>query len=246
MQSEILSKTIRDVAASVKYTGKLTIFNGAGISKAAGIPLAGEIVHIVADRLFSQAGRPAGDDLDTWLQRQPFYDHDKPYASLLDAAYPNRIERSKFFQSLITGKSSTKAHLAIAELMQKGIVNGVLTTNFDSLMEYAVVQVCNRVPCTILFNELPEFLRKDSLRPKVLKLHGDYLFGNIQNLERELSLVKNSMREKLRLYAYEETLVIAGYSGGDDSVMQVFEELAADPAAFPGGIYWLYLQNYPP
>ena len=72
------------------------------------------------------------------------------------------------------------------------------------------------------------------MRPKVLKLHGDYLFGNIQNLERELSLVKNSMREKLRLYAYAETLVIAGYSGGDDLVIQVFEEFAADPTAFPG------------
>ena len=130
--------------------------------------------------------------------------------------------------------------------MQKGIVNGVLTTNFDFLMEYAIVQICNRVPCTVLFDKLPEFLRKNLSRPKVLKLHGDYLFGNIQNLERELSLVKISMREKLRLYAYAETLVIAGYSGGDDSVMQVLEELAADPAAFPGGIYWLYVQNHTP
>ena len=94
MKSEILSKTVRDVAASVKHSGKLTVFIGAGISRAAGIPLAGEIVHIVADQLFSQAGRPASADLDTWLHRQPFYDSNKPYASLLDAAYPNRIERS--------------------------------------------------------------------------------------------------------------------------------------------------------
>ena len=119
MKDEILSKTIRDVAASVKYTGKLTVFNGAGISKDAGIPLAGEIVHIVAAELLSQARESAGDNLEKWLQKQPFYDNNQPYASILDAAYPNRIERSKFFQSLITGKSP-RAHRAIAELMKKG------------------------------------------------------------------------------------------------------------------------------
>jgi len=243
-----LQRSLADVVTALQSTGAVTIFLGAGISRAAGIPLAGEIVARLAQRLRGLDAPEGGGDGDVWewLEAQPFYDRGNPYASVLDTAFSNRTQRARYFQELIHGKVPTNGHLAIANLMRYQVVSAVLTTNFDRLMEHAIVRVCRCMPCVLLFDELPSHINIWSDRPKVLKLHGDYLFGNIRNLERELQLVKESMSAKIGIAAQRGPCIVAGYSGADRSVMEAFECLAADSRAFIGGVYWLMLEDAMP
>ncbi len=239
-------RTLDDVASAIRLSRRLTVFLGAGISRSADIPLASEIIAELGNELKSKntTGLENNQDVYKWLEKQPFYDESNPYASVLDTSFPNRIERKNYFETLINGKQPTKAHFAIAELMSCGIVPNVLTTNFDRLMEYAIIRICRQMPCVLLFDEIPNYLDIKSNRPKVLKLHGDYLFGNIRNLGYELYLVKESMSKKIELAAKQGVLIVAGYSGGDNSVMEVFEELATQKDAFPDGVYWLTLRGH--
>lgn len=242
-----LARTLKDVSDSFNRTKKFSIFLGAGVSKSAGIPIVSEIVESLSTKLYSNNKNPTDKDTQgiyTWLKKQSFYNPENPYASVLDASFPNRIERAAYFDRLIRGKSPSKAHLAIATLMKRNIVSTVLTTNFDRLMEYTVVRVCRQMPIISLFDKLPNYIDMGSKRPKIFKLHGDYLYGNIRNLGYEMYLVKQSMSKKIEITAKEGPLIVAGYSGGDDSIMDIFGELAADPSTFPGGIYWLNLRGH--
>ena len=54
-----------------------------------------------------------------------------------------------------------------------------------------------------------------SRRAKILKLHGDYLYGNISNLGHELWATKESMARKLAMLSDAGPMIVAGYSGGD-------------------------------
>lgn len=249
MTSELnIYRTPNDVVNAIQSLGKLTVFLGAGVSKSAGIPLAGEIISSLAEKLKEKdnTGADKNQNIRKWLEKQPFYNEDNPYASVMDVAFPSRTERAAYFENLIRGKSPTKAHLSIATLMEHGIVQCVLTTNFDRLMEYTILCVCRQMPCVLLFDEIPAYVNMASNRPKVFKLHGDYLFRNIRNLEYELYLVKESMSKKIELISRQGSLIIAGYSGADNSVMEVFEELATQKNTFPDGVYWLTLRGHIP
>ena len=223
----IVHRTMHDVVNAIESSGRLNVFLGAGISRSAGIPLAGEIVSSLAEKLKAKTTGQTDENQSSceWLEKQAFYNRDNPYSSVLDATFPNRTKRAKYFESLVSRKLPSRAHLAIATLMERGIVPCVLTTNFDRLMEYSILRVCRQMPSVLLFDEVPIYLDVKSNRPKVLKLHGDYLFGNIRNLGYELYLVKESMHKKIELAARQGVLIVAGYSGADNSVMDVFEHL---------------------
>jgi len=212
---KFIQKTIHDLIGAIKKYSSFTPFIGAGISNASGIPLAGEIWRSLGTRLYEKYNNSTPENiklLEEWLYKQPFFREENPYASILDVALINREERKLYFQSIISGKSPSQAHNAISKLMTHGYAKVVVTTNFDRLMEYSIINICSCMPIIVFFDEIPEYVNMNSLRPKVFKLHGDYLFGNIQNLDREIYLVKKSMSEKIRMIAYDGPLVVAGGS----------------------------------
>jgi hypothetical protein len=81
-------------------------------------------------------------------------------------------------------------------------------------------------------------VRITSKRPKIVKLHGDFLFDNIKNTVRELETLEDNMKNKLRQFASEFGFVFLGYSGNDRSVMDVINTLVRSEGYFPHGIYW--------
>jgi len=248
MSSRIVYRTIDDLLESFNRKKEITIFIGAGVSKSSGIPLASEIITSLGDRLYNENNSKITKDenVDNWLKNQPFFDPENPYASILDTAFPNKEERTKYFNTLMEGKSPTKAHLSIAKLMNHDIITAFLTTNFDRLMEYACLQICQAFPIILLFDKSPQYVNMKSKRPKIFKLHGDYLYGNIRNLYYELYSVKQSMLEKIKTIINKGPLIVVGYSGGDHSIMDVFDELSKIPSAFPCGIFWITLRSYIP
>ena len=81
-------------------------------------------------------------------------------------------------------------------------------------------------------------IRVTSGRPKILKLHGDFLYDNIKTTVAELETLETNTKRKLNQFAQEYGLVILGYSGRDRSVMDTLELLLRDDDNYKQGVYW--------
>jgi tetratricopeptide (TPR) repeat protein len=228
------------VTSALPSAGGFFVFLGAGASVAAGIPTAGGIIRELAR---ASLGAPAECNPESWVRSQPYFDANEPYASVLDAALPSQRERVAYFERLIAGRVPTRGHRAIASLVNAGVCRGIVTTNFDRLAEYAVLSECHHAPRVVATDSRTE--PRSTRRAQIFKLHGDYLYQNIRNLGHELWMMRQSTRRKLAYVAGSGPLVVAGYSGSDDSVMDAMEAAVDGNDAFVGGIFWLMLHGVP-
>ena len=81
-------------------------------------------------------------------------------------------------------------------------------------------------------------VRLMSDRPKVVKLHGDFLYDSIKNTSSELQSLEANMREKFIEFAKEYGLIVVGYSGNDHSIMDLLDLLIRSENYFRNGLYW--------
>lgn len=117
-------------------------------------------------------------------------------------------------------KVPTKAHRAIARLVQSGYVRVILTTNFDRLMESALRDV--GVEPTVIASEdaLRGAVPLIHSRRYVVKLHGDYLDTRILNTETELSKYTSAMNKLLDRIIDEHGLIVSGWSADWDPALR--------------------------
>ena len=71
------------------------------------------------------------------------------------------------------------------------------------------------------------------------KLHGDFRSRRLKNTSDELREQDAKLRQALVTACGRYGLVVAGYSGRDDSVMRALEEACVENA-FPAGLFWLH------
>ena len=81
-------------------------------------------------------------------------------------------------------------------------------------------------------------IRVTSKRPKVIKLHGDYLYDNIKNTTSETQSLESNTRYKFMEFGKDFGLVVIGYGGRDQSVMDVLSLLLKQDDYLKNGVYW--------
>src|SRR5262249_6389913 len=134
----------------ISRAGSLSFLLGAGISRAAGIPLASEIITSLGGEILGYDTATTPDVVWNALAAKPFFRPAAPYAWVLEARFSSQRARADYFEHLIIGKQPTVAHRCIAALLRHGYGSIVTTTNFDRLMEYAVLSTCDQVPVVSL------------------------------------------------------------------------------------------------
>lgn len=77
-----------------------------------------------------------------------------------------------------------------------------------------------------------------SKRPKIIKLHGDYLFDDIKSTLRETESLNDNMKNKFIEFAKDHGLIVVGYAGNDCSIMDILNMLLQKEDYFKYGIYW--------
>ena len=77
-----------------------------------------------------------------------------------------------------------------------------------------------------------------STRPKIIKLHGDYLFDDIKTTLRETESLEMNMKMKFQEFAKDFGLIVVGYAGNDRSIMDILTYLLQHEDYFKNGIYW--------
>lgn len=84
-----------------------------------------------------------------------------------------------------------------AELVNAQRFNRITTTNFDDLANDALTRFYDLKPLVCSFDSAVLGIRIGALRPKIVKLHGDFLFDNMRNVKSELKSLSENMEEKM-------------------------------------------------
>lgn len=213
------------LAQLIRNNRQPALFVGAGISKEAGIPLAFGVIEELKKLYPKSLKKPAGN---------------YQYAEAFEKALPDKAQRRQFFEEVCSDKPPHKEHNLIAHLVEHKIFSIVFTTNFDHLTELAMTYRCSPQPRVYLYDVDIEPQEYSSASPKVLKLHGDFLFDDMANLDEELQRrLSENMRLKLQTYLRGRGLVVVGYGGNDETIMQFLEQLAESPEGMKDGLWWI-------
>lgn len=219
---------ISQIAFSVhRNKGVYALLLGSGVSRASGILTGWEIL----DDLIRQVGVLQGvDGLVDWSKWYQDKTGNAPdYSRVLEELTQCAAERRKILEDYIEPtnedleeglKVPTKAHQAIAELVRRGYIKLLITTNFDRLLETALRE--KGVEPTVVSSE-------DTLKGAVpirhtecyiFKLHGDYKDTRILNIDTELESYRQSYESTLNTIFNEYGLIICGWSGEWDEALR--------------------------
>jgi SIR2-like domain len=200
---------------------------GSGVSRAAEIPTGWEITLDLVRRVAALEGVTDQVNWASWYKDA--HGKEPGYSDLLDQLAATADERRSILHSYIEPneddsavgkKMPTKAHRAIARLVQAGYVRVIFTTNFDRLTENALRDV--GVEPTVIASEdaLKGAVPLIHSRCYVVRLHGDYLDTRTLNTETELSTYSATMNSLLDRIIDEHGLIICGWSGDWDPALR--------------------------
>ena len=240
-------------------------FLGAGASVSAGLPTAMDMIWEFKRALYISRSRSPGEtwtDLSQPAVRNRIDAHIESmggmpspgapdeYAALFEAAYPAEQDRREFLDAKMRGATPSYGHMALATLMRQQLTRIVWTTNFDALVADACAKVYDTTSelttVTLDTVDLARNAITEERWPVEVKLHGDFRSRRLKNTDDELRHQDAKLREMLVDSCRRFGLVVAGYSGRDDSVMDALEEAMKDSNAFPSGLFWLHRGDYPP
>lgn len=117
-------------------------------------------------------------------------------------------------------------------------VNTIFTTNFDDLLNEAFYRYSKERPIVCAHDSSISSITVTSKRPKIIKLHGDYLFDDIKSTLRETESLNDNMKNKFIEFAKDHGLIVVGYAGNDRSIMDILNMLLQKEDYFKYGIYW--------
>lgn len=217
---------IKEDVYNAKQRRGATVLLGAGASKSAGVPLAGEFCAQIKTR-FQQKYRRAEKS------------GDMGYQSLM--AQLSVDQRRELLSEAIDAAKINWAHIALAGMIRDGYVTRVLTPNFDPL----VVQACallNVFPSIYDFAASSAFKPNHVGSPAVFYLHGQRTGFRLLNTQPECEAHADSLRPVFDEAGQGRPWIVVGYSGQNDPVF----DLLLRQRTFDGGLYWVTHQSDEP
>ncbi|WP_419706522.1 SIR2 family protein [Promicromonospora sp. NFX87] len=240
-----LSPSVMLATAMHAQPGVYAVLLGSGVSTGAGVPTGWGIVNELVRRVAAQEGPEAEADAVAdaeawWVGR---FEEQLGYSSLLQKLAPTAPTRQAILESFLEPKAGedvepirpSRAHEALAQLVKRGVVRVIVTTNFDRLMEQALhaagvePQVISRPSAAVGMRPLAH------APATVIKLHGDYKDTDSLNTDEELALYPEAWTALLQQILDEYGLLISGWSADWDTAL-VGEIEKAPGRRYP--MYW--------
>lgn len=224
---------VRSIA--IMNPGEIDFFLGAGASINSGIPSGGDLVWYFKRLIYCNENRVSvekykdlylpstRDMLQDYFDKKGTYppqNDPKEYSYYFQECYPIAISRQRFIDEQVAYKNPSLGYLCLAELISKNKIKNIWTTNFDSLVETATniidpqkdMLVCSSANSTSIPNFNPQ-------HPCICKLHGDFRYDTLQNTDEELQALEKAIYEYWKQSMMGRGLVVVGYSGNDNSIM---------------------------
>ena len=201
-------------------------FLGAGASVTGDIPLAGKIASDILEKF---ADNPAFEDLK---------EDDKEYAKLMALLSP--YQRNELLKQYIDEAKINVTHIYLAQLLENGFADYVLTVNFDNLMLRALA-LYNIFPPTYDMAILKDLTTTTFPEKSVVYLHGQHHGLWLLNTEDEMNKVAKTVPRIFDRISNKRPWIFIGYSGSDP----IFEHIK-NLGRFDNGLYWVGYNNSNP
>ncbi|MEZ3115992.1 SIR2 family protein [Halobaculum sp. MBLA0147] len=206
---------------------------GAGASRPepAGVPTTSELIDEWKQQCYERAD-PDIDSVDRWatgVEERDMDPEQSEYGFWFEEFRPSRGGRRNYIRDLVEDAQPTAGHVILASMMsdddgRRNIVPVTLTTNFDDLLFDSFYLYLEKTPQLINHGAVAPAFRLTRSDPAVVKLHGDYLYDNLQNLKTETADLEKGMERLLQDTIRECGLVVVGYSGRDESIMSALRQ----------------------
>lgn len=257
-------RTVKDLVNYIsvkenKDTSNYSIFLGAGASRSSGISTAFELIVEWMEELYERYNYKKFElnnnsdndlyaryrELKLYFEREQasWFDATNPYSSLFEKKFDLAPQRRRFIENEVDGKLPSIGYAYLVSLVKHNYFNSIFTTNFDDLINEAFYQLSNRRPIVCAHDSSVHSISVTSQRPKIIKLHGDYLFEDIKSTLKETESLENNIKDKLIEFCKEYGLIVVGYAGNDRSIMDTLEYLIKSDSYLKNGIYWCIREN---
>lgn len=207
--------------------GVYAVLLGSGVSRSANIPTGWEVTCDLVRRVAEIQGVEPQADPVAWYRET--FGKEPDYSDLLKQLTSSPEERRSILHGYIEPtkqeweegkKRPTDAHRAIARLVRGGFIRVILTTNFDRLMEQALIDEGIQPVVIASDDALKGASPLIHSRCTVVKLHGDYLDTRIKNTDRELSEYSADMNQYLGRILDDHGLIVCGWSADGDTALR--------------------------
>ncbi len=250
-------RTVKDLIRFIetkenKDVSNYSIFLGAGASRSSGISTASELIngwmkelyerYEAEEYTFSEDGMfdNEQEDLIRFFEKNysSWFDSSNAYSSLFERKFDLAPQRRRFVEKEVDGKLPSIGYAYLVSLVENNFFNAIFTTNFDDLLNEAFYQLSSTRPIVCAHDSSVHSISVSSKRPKIIKLHGDYLFENIKSTLRETESLESNTSDKLKEFCKEYGLIVVGYAGNDRSIMDILDFLIKNDTYLRNGVYW--------
>jgi hypothetical protein len=232
------------------------LFLGAGASISSGIHSGNDLVWLFKRELLSISGKINGkkfQDLKVEANKKVIQSHfaeedsktTNPYSYYFEKCYPDPLVRQEFLTNMVRDKKPSIGFMCLSALVGQQKLNTVWTTNFDDLIERAINKL--DISCQVVSPENAKSVQnfRDDI-PTIVKLHGDFRYDALQNTDEELRILEDNLHHYFLDASEKRGLLVVGYSGSDESVLQTLDKALEKPHAFPKGLIWCIPKDVTP
>lgn len=231
---------------------KYAFLLGAGCSISSGIQSAYECIwewkkmiyqtnnNICDESIENFKNKKVQSIIQNWLDNQgrfPTKDAENEYSFYANECFPIDDDRRKYFQKICSNAQPAIGYKATALLAKIGFLDSVWTTNFDDLMRDACISQ-KFLSIDISLENTSKIVNRtqNSSELPIVKLHGDFKYGDLKNTEEELKKQDEIFHKKMIEYLSDKHLIVFGYSGRDHSLMNTLKEVYSKDGG--GRLYW--------
>lgn len=240
-----LIRFIANTSENSEVTGikapNYSVLLGSGASITSGIRSGQNLIDIWKKEVYQESGKTSEmtiEDFFSSTNAPDWYEESNAYSALFENRYDLQRHRRVFVEHEVSGKTPSIGYAYLVKLIEQGFFNTVFTTNFDDLLNEAFYRFSKNRPIVCAHDSSISGISVTSTRPKIIKLHGDYLFDDIKTTLRETESLEMNMKMKFQEFAKDFGLIVVGYAGNDRSIMDILTYLLQHEDYFKNGIYW--------
>lgn len=234
-------------------------FLGAGASISSGVPPASTCVWQWKRNIFLTQNKGLENQfrdvslssvqqrIQQWLDAEGKYPplwSPEEYSFFVERCYPIAEDRQQYFRGLANQASPYVGYQLLSLLAEAEIVRSVWTTNFDDMTPRAATSM-GLTPIEIGLDTAFRAIRAPR-RGELLHiaLHGDYRYDALKNTNSELQSQDRQLRRSLIQELTDANLIVCGYSGRDESVMEALTRAYSQEGT--GRLYWCKIEGLEP
>ena len=158
--------------------------------------------------------------------RDDYQPDSKHYFVMYDLMFARTVRAGYDFMEKAMAKAKPSiGYYCLASILSspQNRSNLVITTNFDTLTEDALFFFSGKHPLVLGHERMASFLRSDTDRPIVAKIHRDMLLEPMSRQE-EMRKLKEEWSKALRNVLPNCIPIVIGYAGGDNTLMDLLKD----------------------